>query len=268
MALANDLAAPTAQLSGATVEIAADALAPTPDRLAMALERFRERRPHVHCITNAVAQEFTANVLLAAGATPSMTIAPEEVTNFVGYADALLVNLGTLDMERREAASTAIRACRAERKPWVLDPVFVHASRPRLNLARTLLEREPTLVRANAKERAALFNGEAKRIGTVVCVSGEVDRIIYRDRALKVHNGSPMLRYVTAAGCALTAVAAGFLAANEDRLAAAAGACALFGIAAERAAEASAGPGTFATALLDALAATGPDELARSVKLS
>ncbi len=39
------------------------------------LERLRARRPRVHCITNAVAQNFTANMLLAAGAVPSMTIA-------------------------------------------------------------------------------------------------------------------------------------------------------------------------------------------------
>ena len=35
------------------------------------LERLRERRPRVHCITNAVAQAFTANMLLAAGTVPS-----------------------------------------------------------------------------------------------------------------------------------------------------------------------------------------------------
>jgi len=57
------------------------------------LERLRERRPRVHCITNAVAQAFTANMLLAAGAVPSMTIALKEVRVFAARADALLVNL-------------------------------------------------------------------------------------------------------------------------------------------------------------------------------
>ena len=36
--------------------------------------RLRARRPRVHCITNSVAQTFTANVLLAVGCVPSMTI--------------------------------------------------------------------------------------------------------------------------------------------------------------------------------------------------
>ena len=49
-----------------------------PDIAAETQERLRARAPRVHCITNAVAQAFTANVLLAAGAVPSMTIAVNE----------------------------------------------------------------------------------------------------------------------------------------------------------------------------------------------
>ena len=78
------------------------------------LARLRARRPRVHCITNNVAQNFTANALLAAGAVPSMTLAAEEIGAFVASADGLLVNLGTFDDERREAAATAIEVA-AER---------------------------------------------------------------------------------------------------------------------------------------------------------
>ena len=67
------------------------------------LARIRARHPRVHCVTNAVAQNFTANVLLAAGAIPSMTVAPDEIGEFVARADALLINLGTFDGERRSA---------------------------------------------------------------------------------------------------------------------------------------------------------------------
>ena len=66
------------------------------DIAADVLARIRERAPRVHCITNAVAQNFTANVLLAAGARPSMTISPEEVGSFVASADALLDNFAEL----------------------------------------------------------------------------------------------------------------------------------------------------------------------------
>ena len=98
---------------------------------AALLDRLRARSPRVHCITNAVAQSFTANMLLAAGAVPSMTLSPEEIGPFVASADALLVNLGTLDRERREATAMAVEAAMRGNVPWVLDPVFFDRSTPR-----------------------------------------------------------------------------------------------------------------------------------------
>src|SRR3954471_9512234 len=89
------------------------------------IERIREKRPRIHCITNAVAQNFTANMLLAAGAIPSMTISSDEVGEFVASADALLVNLGSFDAERRAASAVAIEKARTNGIPWMLDPVFV-----------------------------------------------------------------------------------------------------------------------------------------------
>ena len=73
------------------------------DVAADVLARIRERAPRVHCITNSVAQQYTANMLLAAGAVPSMTISPDEIGPFVAGANAVLVNLGTFDRERKSA---------------------------------------------------------------------------------------------------------------------------------------------------------------------
>jgi len=47
------------------------------ERAAALVGALRARAPRIHCITNGVAQAFTANVLLAAGAVPSMTTSPE-----------------------------------------------------------------------------------------------------------------------------------------------------------------------------------------------
>src|ERR1700692_5125601 len=98
------------------------------DIAADVLARIRDRAPRVHCITNTVAQNYTANMLLAAGAVPSMTISPEEIGSFVAGADALLVNLGTFDAERRSAIELALGALGQGEKPWVLDPVFIERS--------------------------------------------------------------------------------------------------------------------------------------------
>src|SRR6516165_3697121 len=129
-----------------------------PDAAADILARLRARGPRVHCITNAVAQNFTANVLLAAGAVPSMTVAPDEIAQFVARADALLINLGTLDRERREAAEIAAEEAVEEQRPWVLDPVFVDRSQARCDFAANLMARMPRLLRLNRAEFAALAN--------------------------------------------------------------------------------------------------------------
>src|ERR1041384_6258224 len=96
-----------------------DSLRPTLDLAAACAdvgERVRAQPPRVHCITNSVAQNFTANVLLAAGARPSMTISPEEIGSFVASADALLVNLGTFDAARRQATDTAIKVAEIDQQ--------------------------------------------------------------------------------------------------------------------------------------------------------
>ena len=121
-----------------------------PKLTADILHALRTRRPRVHCITNSVAQAFTANMLLAIGALPSMTISPEEISPFVARADALLVNLGTFDAERREAVGLALAAAAEKKLPWVLDPVLIDRSPPRAEFARTLVRQRPRAIRLNA----------------------------------------------------------------------------------------------------------------------
>src|SRR3989304_4727926 len=90
-----------------------------PQMAAALLERLRARGPRVHCITNAVAQNFTANVLLALGCLPSMTLSAGEIGDFVAPSQALLVNLGTSDRERREAPEMPVDTARRGNVPWV-----------------------------------------------------------------------------------------------------------------------------------------------------
>src|SRR5262245_56295016 len=166
------------------------------------MERLRARRPRVHCITNAVAQNFSANMLLAAGAIPSMTIAPEEVGQFAARADALLVNLGTFDAERRTASDIAIEAMAAKGRPWLLDPVFIERSPPRTAYAKSLLARKPRAVRLNRAEFAALSGQDADEEkltafavahDAVMGLTGQVDIITDRGRRVSISNGDPLM---------------------------------------------------------------------------
>jgi hydroxyethylthiazole kinase len=232
------------------------------DIAADILARLRTRTPRVHCITNSVAQQFTANVLLAAGAVPSMTISPEEIGSFVAGSDALLVNLGTFDIERRAAINTAIGAAKAGRKPWVLDPVFVERAPPRAQFARDILAQGPAVVRLNTAEFATLSDDDpagdapvrmAKGQATVVALTGGVDRVTDGTRHAVIANGDPLMGLVTAIGCAGSALVAAALAVETDAFVAASATLTAFGVAGEVAARDVRGPGSFAGALIDAL---------------
>ena len=234
-----------------------------PQTTAALIARLRARAPRVHCITNSVAQNFTANALLAAGAVPSMTLSAEEIGGFVAGAQALLVNLGTFDAERREATRIAVAAARERGIPWVLDPVFVDRSPQRAEFARELIALAPAAVRLNSAEFSTLAGTGAARAAvaafaraaqTVVALSGATDVVSDGARFVAIGNGDPLMAKVTAMGCAGSALLAACLAVHDDAFTASAAALLVFGVAGECAAEKATGPGSFAVGILDALA--------------
>ncbi|GAB3600802.1 hydroxyethylthiazole kinase [Microbacterium tumbae] len=260
---------------------------------AILLQTLREAPPLTHCITNAVVTGFTANVLLALGAAPAMVDIAGESELFAGVASGVLVNLGTPTPEQRAASLEAAVGAAASGTPWVLDPVAIGALPVRTALAHQLAERRPTAIRGNASEILALAGlstggrgvdatdstdaaasaalALAERHGSVVAVSGPVDLITDGDRTFRIANGDELLTRVTGGGCALGAVMAAFLGVARGTgsapIIAVASASLVYTIAAERAASGAAGPGSFAVALLDALAAVQPGELAARARV-
>lgn len=260
------------------------------DSTVAALEAVRETGPLVHCITNDVVVNFTANALLAVGAAPAMVDVPGEAGMFAGIAGGLLVNLGTPHGEQREAIEEAARAAAEAGTPWVLDPVAIGALPVRTELAGRLREIGPTIVRGNASEVLALAGAGAGgrgvdalddvdaaaqvaadlagSTGGVVAVSGPVDLITDGTRAVRVSNGDALLTKVTGGGCALGAVMAAFAATGDDRLVTTVAAVTVYTVAAEIAAAQASGPGSFAVAFLDALSSVGADDLRQRAALS
>jgi hydroxyethylthiazole kinase len=241
------------------------------DIAADVLARIRERAPRVHCITNSVAQQYTANMLLAAGAVPSMTISADEIGAFVGGANALLVNLGTFDRERKSAIEEAVKIAAEKELPWLLDPVFVDRSPARAQFGRTMLAAGPTVVRLNHAEFAALAGqggagygadhgadlaaptGFAQANATIIALTGNVDIVSDGPRRIAIANGDPLMALVTAMGCAGAAFVCAALAVETDAWLATLTGLAAFGVAGELAAQKAEGPGSFAVAMIDAL---------------
>ena len=256
------------------------------------LAEMRRRAPLVHCITNLVVNNFTANVLLAAGAAPAMIPDPGEAGIFAGVAGALLVNVGTITLDQAEAIRAAVAGARAGGRPWVLDPVAVGALPLRTGLSRELLASSPAIIRGNASEIPALAGeavtgrgtdatqgvdaaaGAARRLagqtGGAVLVTGPTDLAVASDgRTARIGGGTPLLTRVTGVGCAQGAICAALCAASDgDSFLAAVTAALLFAVAGERAEKISARPGSFQIALLDAFDAIAPGDLSAEGVLS
>jgi hydroxyethylthiazole kinase len=255
------------------------------------LRTLRERKPLVHQITNYVVMNETANATLALGALPVMAHAREEVEEMVQLAAALVLNIGTLSPPWVEAMLVAGKAANAAGLPVVLDPVGAGATRYRTDTARRLLEQvNVAVLRGNQGEVATLVGvaaevrgvesigggGEpadlaraaARKHGLVASVTGPVDHVSDGERVLAVANGHQLLTSVTGTGCMSSAVTGCFVAVKEDTLEAAAEALAAFGVAAEDAARAARGPGSFHVDLYDALAALDPETLDSRARIS
>lgn len=215
-------------------------------------------RPKVHCLTNTVVQALTANMLLAVGAIPSMSSDITEVAEFTKSADALLVNIGTLDGDLKASIKAAIAAARDNGVPWIFDPVFIDRSPPRTAYAKELLSLGPALIRGNRVEIATLGFTPARlaqETGAIVAMTGVSDLVTDGSTEITLEGGHELMSRVTGIGCAGTAMLAACIAvsAPDARLEAVATGLDLFGKAGEQAARESAGPGTFAAAILDQL---------------
>lgn len=248
------------------------------------LREMREAAPLVQCITNYVAMNIAANVLLAAGASPAMVHAEEEAGEFAGFAGALTVNIGTASPQWIAGMKAAIGGATAARRPWVFDPVAHFATAYRRRATAELLALAPTVIRGNASEIISLAGGTSSAKGVdsrdpvelaeeaanelagrqacVVAVTGATDFVTDGRRAVRLSGGSALMPKVTALGCSLTCLVGAYVAIRpEDPLSATVAALAHFAVAGERAASGSDGPGSFGWRFVDALAALTPEAL-------
>ena len=78
------------------------------EKIASLHQEIQNRRPLVQCITNAVTVNDCANILLAAGASPTMAHHPQEAAEISAGCDALVCNFGAIaDYEAMKSAAGA-----------------------------------------------------------------------------------------------------------------------------------------------------------------
>ncbi|HGI3650083.1 TPA: bifunctional hydroxymethylpyrimidine kinase/phosphomethylpyrimidine kinase [Streptococcus agalactiae] len=234
---------------------------------------------HTSCITNNVVKNFTANGLLALGASPAMSECIEDLEDLLKVANALLINIGTLTKESWQLYQEAIKIANKNQVPVVLDPVAAGASRFRLEVSLDLLKNYSiSLLRGNGSEIAALVGekqaskgadgGKVADLESIavkanqvfdvpVVVTGETDAIAVRGEVRLLQNGSPLMPLVTGTGCLLGAVLAAFIGSSDrsDDLACLTEAMTVYNVSGEIAEKVAKGKGvgSFQVAFLDAL---------------
>lgn len=199
-----------------------------------AWKQLHVQQPLVHCITNSVAANYVANILLAAGASPAMIDNPFEAESFVKISAALSINLGTPTTEQMQAMDIAAKMAQLNQKPWVLDPVgYGPILAWRSEMVDQLLNYHPTIIRGNASEISTLAGNQVESKGVdstlnsadvyqqakallahteCVAISGESDFIVSKElnAVIQVNGGSYLQPKVTATGCALGALIAAY----------------------------------------------------------
>lgn len=214
------------------------------DQVIEAWTQLQAQQPLVHCITNSVAANYVANILLAAGASPAMIDNPFEAESFAKISGAISINTGTPTSEQTEAMKIAAKTCFDNNKPWVLDPVgYSTILAWRSKTVDELIEYKPSIIRGNASEISTLAGNQNQSKGVdstlnsadvytqakslltqteCVAISGESDFIIAKDlqAVVKINGGSFLQPKVTATGCALGTLIAAYSAITQPSIAA------------------------------------------------
>jgi len=241
----------------------------------------RTQRPLVHSITNLVVMNYNANFLLAMGASPVMAHAHEEVRDMAAIAQALVLNIGTLEPYWIESMRQALAIAAQRGIKTVLDPVGAGATSYRnQSISALLAQASPSVIRGNASEimsvagvavqtrgvdsGAAVSDALqaardlAKSTSGVVCVSGEVDHVLDASgRHVSLSNGHEWMTRITGVGCSATALVGAFCAVQPDAWRATVSAMAYLGVvgqvATQKVQELGGGVGSLQIALLDEL---------------
>lgn len=244
------------------------------NQIEQAISSIRKRKPLILNLTNYVTMEFMANSLLALGAAPLMSHCDEELFELIDIADAININIGTLDSQFIARIQGALIYAKRNNKPLILDPVGAGASKIRTRIAREFLS-QIDIVRGNASEIIALVNDNgktlgveslstteqaeetaillAKKYGLTVIVSGPTDFISNGTEKITLTSGSPLMALVTGMGCTLTAVIATFNAVMADAYEASKTAVLYYGLCGTLAAKKTKNPGGFSKRFIDEL---------------
>ena len=262
------------------------------DRVRATVSAVRASAPLVHHLTNEVTTSETANVTLHWGGLPVMANAPAEAGDMAAGADAVVINTGTASVTDVDAMIDAGTRANENGVPVVLDPVGYGATPHRVESVARLLDAVTfDVIKGNVGEIRGLAGEEATVRGVesvgegdgaasaaralaaetdaVVVASGPTDIVAGDATTDEIAVGHERMGSFVGSGCMLastlgtmTAVADASDSPVDSTREAALVACTAYGLAGERAAASDpAGPASYRTAFMDAVASLADDPI-------
>lgn len=186
----------------------------------------------IHAITNYVSIYNVAAIIKAVGAYPIMADDFHESASITKNADALYINLGMLNKNKKIAMKNSIWAANEKGIPIVVDPVGIGASEYRREfLFEILKEIKSGVIKANLSEILSIYNDEkshgvdnehkmsedektgvlqklSKKYGIIFLMTGEANIAANGNEFVKVSGGSEMLKNIVGSGCMLGGIVA------------------------------------------------------------
>ncbi|MBC2714748.1 MAG: hydroxyethylthiazole kinase [Desulfobacteraceae bacterium] len=242
------------------------------------VEKIKNTSPLIHNITNFVVMNSSANILLGIGASPVMAHCLGEVEEMTSLADALVLNIGTLQDDWVESMIRAAKAANSKGIPVILDPVGSGATSLRTQAVKKIMNSaHVSVLRGNASEIFSLASADVRTRGVdsslsvtagiidaaqklasdmncIIAISGAEDIITDGRGIFRVTNGQPIMTKVTGIGCGLSAVTGAFCAISDgELLTATAAAFGVYGLCGDLAIKISDKPGSFFVTFIDTL---------------
>ncbi|MCR5397120.1 MAG: thiamine phosphate synthase [Lachnospiraceae bacterium] len=139
----------------------------------------------IHCITNPIAMNLTANGVLALGASPIMAEHPKEVAEITQRAAALLLNFGNISDTRMEAMKIALATANERKIPVVLDVCGISCSTLRKKFFQELLlEKRVDVIKGNYSEILSLYEKDYVTSGVDAESTAEETTVLFAAKKL------------------------------------------------------------------------------------
>jgi len=220
-----------------------------------------------------------------------MTDADDDVKDMVRVANAVVLNMGTLNPRTVEAMVLAGKIAKENGIPVIFDAVGAGATAYRNQVAsRIINEVSPDIIKGNAGEISflagveggvrgvdsasasddisGLVEGLAKEKHCIVAATGKKDFVSDGNDTYVLTNGHDFEGTVSGTGCMVSSVIGSYVGANGVTPDAVVCAITAFNVAAEHASKDCKGPGSFKVALLDSLYNLEGEELSNEAKVS